>query len=120
MTNIPIRQRGVKAKAPTKINVSSGVIAGNKLGGMTPQYPRPAKEARIQGTVVLQVDISTAGVVESLKVLSGPPLLQQSALEAVKTWRYKPYMLNDKPVEVETQINVVFTLDQGNDELKIK
>ena len=88
MTNIPIRKPVVKAKAPTKINVSAGVIAGNKLGGMTPQYPRPAKAARIQGTVVLQAGTSTAGQVESLKVLSGPPLLQESALEAVKTWRY--------------------------------
>ena len=113
MTNIPIRKPVVKAKAPTKIDVSSGVIAGNKLGGMTPQYPRPAKAAGIQGTVVLQADISTDGHVESLKVLSGPPLLQESALEAVKTWRYRPYLVNGKPVEVGTQIDVIFTLGGG-------
>jgi TonB family protein len=77
---------------------------------MTPQYPAVAKAGRIHGTVVLQADISTAGQVESLKVLSGPPLLQKSALEAVKTWRYRPYLLNGKAVEVSTQIDIIFTL----------
>jgi protein TonB len=100
----------VKAAAPKKINVSAGVIAGNKLGGMTPQYPAIAKAARIQGTVVLQATISKAGTIENLHVLSGPPMLQQSAMEAVKTWRYRPYLLNGEPVEVETQVNVIFTL----------
>jgi protein TonB len=100
----------VKAAAPKKIAVSAGVIAGNKLGGSSPQYPAIAKAARIQGTVVLQATISKAGSIEGLRVVSGPPMLQQAALEAVKTWRYKPYLLNGEPVEVETQVNVIFTL----------
>jgi protein TonB len=100
----------VKAAAPKKIAVSAGVIAGNKLGGSTPQYPAIAKAARIQGTVVLQATISKTGTIENLRVLSGPPMLQQAALEAVKSWRYKPYLLNGDPVEVETQVNVIFTL----------
>jgi len=100
----------VKAAAPKKIAVSAGVIAGNKLGGTTPQYPPIAKAARIQGTVVLQATISKSGAIENLRVLSGPPMLQHSAVEAVKTWRYKPYLLNGEPVEVETQVNVIFTL----------
>ena len=100
----------VKAAAPKKIAVSAGVIAGNKLSGSTPQYPAIAKAARIQGTVVLQATISKSGTIENLRVLSGPPMLQQSALEAVKSWRYKPYLLNGDPVEVETQVNVIFTL----------
>jgi protein TonB len=103
----------VKAAAPKKIAVSAGVIAGNKLGGMTPQYPAIAKAARIQGTVVLQATISKGGTIENLHVLSGPPMLQQAAMEAVKTWRYRPYLLNGEPVEVETQVNVIFTLGGG-------
>jgi protein TonB len=75
-----------------------------------PQYPAIAKAARIQGTVVLQATISKSGTIENLRVLSGPPMLQQSAMEAVKTWRYRPYLLNGEPVEVETQVNVIFTL----------
>jgi protein TonB len=100
----------VKAAAPKKIAVSAGVIAGNKLSGAQPQYPAIAKAARIQGTVVLQATISKTGTIENLRVLSGPPMLQSAATSAVQGWRYKPYLLNGEPVEVETQVNVVFTL----------
>jgi len=86
------------------------VIAGNKIGGTDVRYPAIAKAARIQGTVVLQATISKGGTIEGLRVLSGPPMLQQAAEEAVRTWRYRPYLLNGEPVEVETQVNVVFTL----------
>jgi TonB family protein len=99
------------APAIKKIAVSAGVIAGNKLGGTTPQYPPIAKAARIQGTVVLKVEISTTGIVQELNVISGPPELQQSALEAVKTYRYKPYLLDSEPVIVETQVDVVYKLN---------
>jgi protein TonB len=100
----------VKAAAPKKIAVSAGVIAGNKLSGATPTYPAIAKAARIQGTVVLQATISKTGTIENLRVISGPPMLQSSAMEAVRGWRYKPYLLNGEPVEVETQVNVIFNL----------
>lgn len=100
----------VKAAPPKRIAVSAGVIAGNKIGGEDIRYPAIAKSARIQGTVVLQAMISKEGTIENLRVLSGPPMLQQAAMEAVRTWRYKPYLLNGDPVEVETQVNVVFTL----------
>jgi protein TonB len=85
-------------------------MQGNKLSGATPQYPAIAKAARIQGTVVLQATIGKSGQIENLRVVSGPPMLQQAALEAVKTWRYKPYLLNGEPVDVETTVNVVFSL----------
>ncbi len=75
-----------------------------------PQYPAIAKAARIQGTVVLQATISKTGTIEGLQVLSGPPMLQQAAMDAVRSWRYKPYLLNGEPVEVGTTINVVFSL----------
>ncbi|MGC2502646.1 MAG: energy transducer TonB, partial [Silvibacterium sp.] len=90
--------------------VSAGVIAGNKIGGADVRYPAIAKAARIQGTVVLQATISKGGTIQDLRVISGPPMLQQAALEAVKTWRYRPYLLSGEPVEVETQVNVIFTL----------
>ncbi len=100
----------VKAAAPKKVAISSGVMAGNKLSGSDPTYPAIAKAARIQGTVVLQATISKTGAIENLRVISGPPMLQAGALSAVKGWRYKPYQLNGEPVEVETTVNVVFNL----------
>jgi periplasmic protein TonB len=100
----------VKAAPPKKIAISSGVIAGLKIGGVNPTYPPIARAARISGTVVLQATISKQGTIQNLRVISGPPMLTQSALEAVKTWRYKPYDLNGEPVEVETTVNVVFNL----------
>jgi protein TonB len=100
----------VKAAAPKKIAVSAGVMAGSRIGGEQPQYPAIAKAARIQGTVVLQATISKSGTIENLHVISGPPMLQAAATQAVQSWRYKPYLLNGEPVEVETQINVVFSL----------
>jgi protein TonB len=60
--------------------------------------------------VVLQATISKTGTIEGLHVMSGPAMLQQAAMDAVRSWRYRPYLLNNEPVEVETTINVVFTL----------
>jgi protein TonB len=100
----------VKAAPPKKIAISSGVMAGNKISGSNPTYPPIARAARISGTVVLQATISKTGTIENLRVVSGPPMLTQSALESVRAWRYKPYLLNGEPVEVETTINVVFNL----------
>ena len=100
----------VKGGPPKKIVVSAAVIAGNKIGGTAPVYPAVAKAAHIQGTVVLQATISKQGNIENLSVVSGPALLQQAALDAVRTWQYRPYILNGEPVEVFTQVNVIFTL----------
>jgi protein TonB len=100
----------VQAATPKKVAVSSGVMAGNRIGGENPTYPAIAKAARIQGTVVLQATISKNGTIENLRVIGGPPMLQSAATEAVRGWRYKPYLLNGEPVEVETQVNVVFSL----------
>ena len=75
-----------------------------------PIYPPIAKAARVSGTVVLQATISKTGTIENLRVISGPAMLQQAALDAVKTWRYRPYLLNNEPVEVETTVNVIFSL----------
>ena len=100
----------VQAAAPKKVNISGGVAAGMLLQKTIPMYPPIAKAARVSGTVVLQATISKTGTIENLRVISGPAMLQQSALEAVKSWRYRPYLLNNEPVEVETTVNVVFSL----------
>ena len=100
-----------KVAAPQKIRVSSGVVAGNKISGPNPVYPAIAKTARIQGQVVLQATISKQGTIENLHAVSGPPMLWQSAIDAVRQWRYKPYILNGEAVEVETTIQVNFTLN---------
>ena len=78
-----------------------------------PTYPPLAKQTRIQGTVVLQAIIARDGTIQQLRVASGHPILTQAAVEAVQQWRYRPYLLNGEPVEVETQITVNFTLN-GN------
>jgi protein TonB len=100
----------IQAPPPPKVHLSSGVMKGNLLDKVAPQYPAIAREARVQGTVVLQATISKTGVIENLRVLSGPPLLQQAALDAVRSWRYTPYQLNGEPVEVETTVEVIFNL----------
>jgi protein TonB len=101
-----------KPRAPISLKVSSGVMAGNLLAKTLPQYPAIPKAAHIQGTVVLQATISKSGSIQNLKVISGHPMLQQAAMDAVRSWRYKPYLLNGEPVEVETTINVVFNLGE--------
>ena len=75
-----------------------------------PEYPPIARQARIQGVVVLQALIGNDGSIQNLHVVSGHPMLTNAALAAVKEWKYKPYFLNGEPVEVETTINVNFTL----------
>ena len=100
----------VKAAAPKKINISAGVSTGLLIQKTQPVYPPIAKAARVSGTVVLQATISKTGTIENLKVISGPAMLQQAALDAVRSWRYRPYLLNNEPVEVDTTVNVIFTL----------
>jgi len=99
-----------KVATPQRVRVSQGVSQGLLIHKVTPQYPPLARQARIQGTVVLQAVIGKDGSIQNLHVVSGHPMLTNSALEAVKEWRYKPYYLNGEPVEVETTINVNFTL----------
>lgn len=98
---------------PQKIRVSSGVAQGNLIRDVRPQYPPIARQARIQGIVVLLAVIGKDGSVRDLHVKSGSPLLAQAAVDAVKQWRYKPYFLNGEPVEVDTLININFTLAGG-------
>jgi protein TonB len=93
------------------IRVSSGAEEGLNISRTMPQYPLIARTMRVEGTVVLAATISKAGTIENLRVVSGPVMLQQAAIDAVKTWKYKPYMLDGLPVEVETSVNVVFRIE---------
>ena len=96
---------------PTKpLAVKEGIMAGQKIGGPVPTYPEAAKKARIEGTVVLDAVIGKDGGVEHLEVASGPKELQSSSLDAVRQWKYKPYLLNGEPVTVRTTIKVVYSL----------
>ena len=95
---------------PKSIRLSGGVTEGLLIHRITPVYPRIAVMGRIQGQVLLQATIGRDGVIENLHVISGHPMLINSALAAVKQWRYRPYLLNNEPVEVETQIVVNFKI----------
>jgi protein TonB len=99
-----------KVATPTRVRVSQGVSQGLLVHQVKPTYPALARQARIQGTVVLQAVIAKDGTIQNLHMVSGHPMLAPAAIEAVKQWRYKPYFLNGEPVEVETQITVNFTL----------
>jgi len=90
--------------------VSTAVMQGQILQKVQPVYPQSAKENGIQGTVILHAIIGTDGHVERLEAISGPPELATAALDAVKQWTYKPYLLNGEPTEVDTTVVVNFNL----------
>lgn len=92
------------------VRVSSGLMSGNLIYKTLPIYPPIAREAHVEGTVILQATVSKSGTIENLRVISGSAVLQQAALDAVRTWRYRPYLLDGQPVQVETTVNVVFKL----------
>jgi TonB family protein len=94
------------------VNVSSGVMAANLLASPMPAYPRLASLTRMQGNVVMQAIISKTGTVESVRVIKGHRLLRSAATNAVRSWRYRPYLINGRPVEVATIVSVDFTLQR--------
>jgi protein TonB len=94
---------------PTHVRLSQ-MNPGDLIRKVQPLYPALARSARIQGVVVLQATIGRDGTIENLRVSSGHPMLTSSAIDAVRQWRYRPYILNGEPVEVETQIIVNFSL----------
>jgi TonB family protein len=97
------------AVPPTdKVRISSGVAKGNLIYKVQPVYPRKAIDGHIQGTVILRAIIGKDGIIHNLQVISGPEELKDAALGAVEQWKYRPYMLEGNPVEVETTIQVNF------------
>ena len=95
------------------LRVSGGVERGFLVHEVKPNYPPLARQARIQGTVLLQAVIGRDGSIENLRVVSGHPMLAPAAIEAVRQWRYRPYTLNGTPVQVQTEITVNFVLAGG-------
>jgi protein TonB len=100
----------VKVEAPKKVSISAGIAVGLLDRKTAPVYPPIAKSAHVSGTVVIQATISKSGSIENARVVSGPPMLRQAALDAVKTWHFRPYLLDGQPVEVETAVNVDFKM----------
>jgi len=96
--------------APTHPLKVSHWAEGNIIYRVQPTYPPLARQVRVQGTVELRAIISRAGTIENLVVVGGHPTLVKSAIEAVRQWRYRPYLLNSEPIEVETEITVNFVL----------
>jgi len=102
-----------KVATPQRVRVSQGVSSGLLIKKVQPNYPPLARQARIQGDVILQAEISKDGTIQNLQLVSGHPMLAPAAIEAVKQWRYRPYLLNGEPVAVETQVLVKFSLSGG-------
>jgi TonB family protein len=114
ITPTPASQNSSVTESPvpssTRLKVSAREMSALKTFGAVPPYPPIARAARIEGTVLLNAIISDDGSVKNLTVISGPAMLQQSALDAVRTWRYKPYVVSGVPSEVEATVEVVFKL----------
>ena len=108
----PPPKKEEKAATPQRIKVGGNVQSARLVRQPRPVYPPLAKQARISGVVKLGAIISKDGTIQHLEVISGHPLLVPAALEAVKQWVYQPTLLNGEPVEVQTQIDVNFTLSQ--------
>jgi protein TonB len=100
--------RPVKESKP--LTVSTGVLQGMLLAPIRPAYPMIAKAARVEGAVIVEAVISRTGTIESLNVVSGPEMLRQSAIDAIREARYQPYRLNGEPTEVQTRITVNFRM----------
>ena len=113
------RQPSLDAK-PLEVNLQSASVAeGMRLRKVQPEYPLVARNAEVSGTVVLQARINKNGGIENLNVVSGPSMLQQAALDAVKQWRYRPYLIDGEPVEVLTTVNVVFDLSSSPGQMPV-
>jgi TonB family protein len=117
-SNLDNRKIGTLLSVPASLPklgppISQGVTAGTLEHQVTPTYPRQALPLRIEGPVVLDATVSENGLLENVKVVSGHALLAQAAIEAVRQWRYRPYLLNGKPVRMQTKITVNFKMPRG-------
>ena len=104
----PVEKNNLEQKRPMKI--SEPVLQAQLISRLEPRYPPLALQTRKEGTVLLHAIISRDGRITALEVVSGSPWFAQTALEAVRQWRYRPTILNGEPVEVETSITVIFRL----------
>lgn len=115
---VPATRTPIPVKAPEvapvrRIRVAARVAEANLVHDVPPQYPPDAGRARIEGSVVLIAVIGEDGTVKEVRVESGLPLLAQAAMDAVKQWRYKPYLVDGQPVEIDSRITINFTMTKG-------
>jgi periplasmic protein TonB len=108
--SVPVLAKTPEPTPIRRIRVASRVAEANLIHDVAPQYPPEAGRARIEGAVVLMAVIGKDGSVQDVRVESGLPLLAQAAIDAVRQWRYRPYLLNGEPVEVDSRITINFTL----------
>ena len=99
--------------APKRMRLPDRIAEANLVYDVAPKYPPEAGRERIEGTVVLLAVIGKDGTVQDVRVQSGLSVLAQAAIEAVKQWRYRPYLLNGEPVEIDSQITINFNLSKG-------
>jgi periplasmic protein TonB len=109
-TNFAVDVAPPPTPAPTHPLKISHWAEGNIIYRVQPIYPPLARQARVEGAVELRAIISKAGTIENLVLVGGHPMLSKAAIEAVRQWRYRPYLLNNGPIEVETEITVNFVL----------
>jgi TonB family protein len=100
----------LQGSTPTRVRVSSAIAARHLVRSVEPIYPLAAKENHVQGTVVLHAIIGNDGIVQQVKVVAGPKELTQAAAGAVELWRYSPLLVEGKPAEMDTTVEVHFTL----------
>jgi len=110
MRSVPVPVIAFDPAPVKRIRVASRVVEANLIHDVAPQYPPEAGRARIEGAVVLLAVIGTDGSVKDVRLESGLPILAQAAIDAVRQWRYKPYMIEGEPVEVDSRITINFTL----------
>ncbi len=104
---VPPAQTDQPAK-PTRLRISTGAAKGLKIHDVQPKYPQDARARGIEGDVLLQATIDTQGNLTNLKVVQGEPILVEASMDAVKKWKYRPYIYEGKPVEVDTTIRIEF------------
>lgn len=107
---ITVSAQQANTNTPKKIRVSQGVLEGSIIHKVDPQYPQEAKDNRVQGDVVLRILIDEHGNVIEAKLMSGPPLLTDAAVDAMMQWKFKPYLLNGDPAQVESVFTIRFRL----------
>lgn len=111
--SVPVLAKPPEPTLVKRIRVAARVVEANLIHDVAPTYPPEAGRARIEGAVVLLAVIGKDGSVQDVRVESGLPLLAQAAVDAVKQWRYRPYLVNGEPVEVDSRITINFTLSRG-------
>lgn len=109
----PVPVLAKTSPTPKRMRIASRVAEANLIYDVAPTYPLEAGRARIEGAVVLLAVIGKDGTVQDVRVESGMPVLAQAAIDAVKQWRYRPYLLNGEPIEVDSRITINFTLSRG-------